>query len=72
MITQADVIIQKFGTQTALAEAVGVRQSAVAAWKKRGFIPARQQPAVLAAARNRGIKLTPNDFFAASDDQGAA
>lgn len=64
MDTQADRIIRKFGTQTTLAQAIGVQQSAVAAWKKRGFIPSRQQGRILDAARRTGIDLTPDDFFA--------
>ncbi|WP_353861442.1 carph-isopro domain-containing protein [Azospirillum formosense] len=63
MNTQADRIIGRFGTQTALADAIGVRQSAVAAWKRRGIIPARQQLRILEVARERGIPLEPADFF---------
>lgn len=62
-MTQAEAIIEKFGTQVALAEAIGVKQPAVAAWKKAGTIPAHQWPAILEAARGRGIALEPNDFF---------
>jgi DNA-binding transcriptional regulator YiaG len=62
-VTQAERIIEKFGTQSALADALGIRQSAVAAWKKRGFIPARQQEEILRIARRRGINIGPKDFF---------
>ena len=58
-----DRIVKKFGTQSALADAISADQSTVAHWKKRGVIPARQQVAILAAAKERGIELTPADFF---------
>lgn len=62
-MTQADHIISKFGTQTALADAIKVRQSAVAAWKKRGLIPAHQHPRILEAAAVNGVDLEMADFF---------
>lgn len=63
METQADRIITKFRTQTAVAEAAGVGQPAVAGWKKRGLIPSRYHQPLLDVARVKGIPLTPNDFF---------
>lgn len=63
MQSQADRIISKFRTQTALAEALGCRQSVIAGWKARGFIPADRQEEVLMAARKLGIALEPSDFF---------
>jgi Bacteriophage CI repressor helix-turn-helix domain. len=71
-MNQAERIISKFGTQDALATAIDVHQSAVAAWKKRGFIPARQQQRVLAAAVAKGIDLKPEDFFAVSEPEQRA
>ena len=56
-------IIRKFGTQERLARAIGTGQSAVAAWKRRGVIPARQQPRILRAANRLGIDVVPEDFF---------
>lgn len=56
-------IISKFGTQEKLAAALGTRQNVISMWKKRGYVPAQQQPKVLAAARDLGIDLTPDDFF---------
>jgi hypothetical protein len=63
MSTQADRIIAKFGTQQGLADAIKVRQSTVAAWKKRGFIPMRQAGPILDAAKASGVELAPEDFF---------
>lgn len=56
-------IIQKFGTQERLAEAAKTTQSVVAGWKRRGVVPARQQPIVLQAALDLGIEFSPADFF---------
>lgn len=56
-------IISKFGTQEKLAAALGTRQNVISAWKRRGYVPARQQPRVLEAARLLNIPLTPSDFF---------
>ena len=63
--TIVDVIADKFGGQSALAEAIGAKQSTISHWKGRGdnVIPARQQLKILAAARERGIALMPADFF---------
>lgn len=65
-MTQAERIIKKFGTQEKLAAALGCRQSVIAGWKRRGFVPAQQQPRVLAAAKDIGVALAPSDFFDAA------
>lgn len=67
--SQAERIIRKFGTQERLAAALGCRQSVIAGWKKRGFVPAQQQAKVLEAAQREGVELCPADFFG---DQAAA
>jgi hypothetical protein len=60
-----DRIAAKFGGQGRWAEAIGATQSTIAHWKRRGgLVPARQQRRTLAAARERGIEVTPADFFA--------
>jgi transcriptional regulator with XRE-family HTH domain len=58
-----DRIIKKFGTQQALAEAIGIDQSAVSFWRKSGIIPARRQQQIFAKARELNIALSPADFF---------
>ena len=64
-MTPAEKIIERFGGIAALARALGHKQpSTVQGWKERGFIPARRQALVLAAARDQYIELTPADFFA--------
>lgn len=64
-MTQADRIIAKFPTQEALATELGLHQSAIAGWKKRGYVPVRQHEHVLRAAAKLRIKLTPADFYEA-------
>lgn len=61
-------IIEKFGTQQKLADALSVNQSVIAGWKLRGVVPARQQPEVLKAAQKLGVDLTPADFFDMDSD----
>ncbi|WP_371732433.1 carph-isopro domain-containing protein [Azospirillum sp. TSH58] len=68
--TQAERIIAKFATTdvqsgvTQLAETLGHRnRTTVQGWLARGWIPARQQQAVLDAALALGIALAPSDFF---------
>lgn len=63
MCNPVTTIITKFQTQQRLADAIGVRQSTVAAWKKSKLIPSRQQRRILEVAREQGIAITPGDFF---------
>lgn len=71
-MTQAEFILAKLKranvTQERLAETLGCRQSVIAGWKHRGFIPASQQAKVLAAARSIGVELSPADFFDVSGE----
>src|SRR5512134_651898 len=57
-------IIRKFGSQQRVAELLGIWQTAVSGWVRRGAIPARRQEELLAIARREGIALSPADFFA--------
>lgn len=56
-------IIEKFGGPTKLGAEIERDQSTISHWKRKGIIPAREQPRILDAARRMGIDLTPNDFF---------
>src|SRR5919206_2465326 len=56
-------IIRKFGSQQRVAELLGIWQTAVSGWVRRGAIPARRQEELLAAAKREGIDLSPADFF---------
>jgi hypothetical protein len=58
-------VITAFGGQSALARALGLKQSTVWGWADSGTIPARRIPEVIAAgARSQPpVILTPSDFF---------
>ncbi|GBD45122.1 Crotonyl-CoA reductase [bacterium HR40] len=56
-------IIRKFGSQQRVAELLGIWQTAVSGWIRRGVIPTRRQAELLAIARREGIDLRPEDFF---------
>src|SRR4051794_11681149 len=60
----ARTIIEKFGSQTALAKAIRKPQSTVQYWSRTGAIPFKWQSLVLEAARQKGIDLAPSDFAA--------
>lgn len=66
----AQRVIDKFGSQTALAEVIGKGQSTVAHWAKTGVIPAKWHGSILDAARSRGILLSSDDlvFRQATDE----
>lgn len=56
-------VIRKFGSQQRVAELLGIWQTAVSGWVRRGAIPTRRQEELLALARREGIALSPADFF---------
>lgn len=66
----ATAIIALFGGVRPMARALGaatgktVSASTVQGWGERGRIPAQRQADVLAAARARGLALSPAEFFA--------
>lgn len=57
-------IITRFGSQQRVAELLGIWQTAVSGWLRRGAIPAKRQEQLLTIAQREGITLTPADFFA--------
>ena len=57
-------VIRRFGSQQRVAELLGIWQTAVSGWVRRGAIPARRQEELLEIARREGIALGPADFFA--------
>jgi hypothetical protein len=65
-MNSAQSVIQRFGGQTALAEAIGKPQSTVQYWSRTGIIPVKWQSLVLEAARQKGIEVVPSDFIAMS------
>lgn len=63
-MTQADKIIQKFGGLTATSKALGHQNpTTVQGWKERGFIPMRQLPRLIEAAKRKEIALSLADFL---------
>jgi len=58
----AQLIIEKFGGQTALAGLIGKGQSTVQHWSKTGIIPAKWRPELLRLAAEKGLELVPADF----------
>lgn len=61
-----DMLVQKFGTTKAVADAAAVRPVTVRQWRRRGNIPNRYVTALSEAAASRGIALSPADFFSAA------
>ncbi|HVG95952.1 MAG TPA: YdaS family helix-turn-helix protein, partial [Chloroflexota bacterium] len=53
----AGPVIAGFGSQSALARAIGARQSTVQHWAKTGQIPSWRRPEIARAAEERGIAL---------------
>ena len=58
----AQRIISRFGSQTALAEALHAKQSTVQYWTKTGVIPAKWHRPIVEAAVRRGISVSGADF----------
>jgi crotonyl-CoA carboxylase/reductase len=57
-------VINRFGSQQRVAELLGIWQTAVSGWVRRGAIPAKRQEQLLRIAQQEGVDLTPADFFA--------
>lgn len=63
-MTQAERVISRFGGLTALANALGHKNpTTVQGWRERGFIPTRQIPAVLQAAKASAVNVAVEDLF---------
>ena len=52
-------IIGRFGSQQRVAELLGIWQTAVSGWVRRGAIPSRRQEQLLTIAQREGITLAP-------------
>jgi DNA-binding transcriptional regulator YdaS (Cro superfamily) len=61
--TPAKRIIAAFGGTRKMADIINVPPSTVQSWKDAGVIPARRHQAVLDAARENEVAITPADFF---------
>lgn len=56
-------VIKKFGGQTALARQIGVNQSAIAYWVRRGAIPIKWHSRLLDLASKTGVDLLASDLI---------
>lgn len=70
----ATSIIKKFEGLKAVAEITGISRHSVMFWRyprdrrgTGGLIPSRHAVKLLAAAKERGIDLSPADFFATEE-----
>ena len=59
----ARTIVEKFGGQTILAKQIGINQSAIAYWVKKGSIPSKWHTRLLELAISTGINLSAADFI---------
>jgi DNA-binding transcriptional regulator YdaS (Cro superfamily) len=66
----AHKIIMRLGGEKAVAKLLGLHESGVYRWHYprerggcQGRIPARHIPRLIDAARERGMRLSANDFF---------
>ncbi|MFT3848277.1 MAG: RhuM family protein [Propionivibrio sp.] len=64
----AKTVVAKFGGQTALAKLLGIQQSAIAYWVKKGAVPNRWQAKLLQLALAMDVELSAFDI--AEDDTG--
>ncbi len=63
-MTQAERIIEKFGSLAALSKALGHRNpTTVQGWKESGFIPPKYHQAIFDIGRSMGVALSPEDFL---------
>lgn len=65
----AKSVVEKFGGQTAVSKLIGINQSAVAYWVKKGTVPSKWHARLLEIASGLGIYLAASDFV---DSQGVA
>jgi hypothetical protein len=61
-VNAAEQIISRFGGQSALAKALGTKQSTVQYWAKKGAIPAKWHSAIAEAAVASGVSVAAGDF----------
>jgi hypothetical protein len=61
-MNSAEHIIERLGGTRKAAAITGVPPSTVQSWKTAGFIPARRQAEIIAAAKLHGINLTADEM----------
>ena len=60
--TAAGHLITKFGSQTKLAHALGIKQSTVSQWAKTGTVPTRWHSKIIQAAADQGLSVAAGDL----------
>jgi P63C domain len=63
--TVASRLFTKFGGQTNLARALGIKQSTVSHWAKTGTVPVRWHSKIIQAASERGLSVSAGDLISA-------
>jgi hypothetical protein len=58
-VNRADAIISRFGNQSDLARALGIRQSTVQYWSAKGTIPRKRHSSIIEAGRAIGLHIDP-------------
>lgn len=62
IMNAAQLIIEKFGSQSSLAHSLNKTQSTIAHWAKTGKIPIKYRNEILSAASKLNLSLSENDF----------
>lgn len=62
-INVIDHLRKRFGTQTRLAEAAGVKQNTISDRKAANSLTHEQMRRILSAAPDMGVEVRPEDFF---------
>lgn len=70
-MTQAETIIERFGGTRALARALCKPPTTVQSWKDSGLIPSKHHEHLMQVAREKGVDLRPDDFFASQPERAA-
>lgn len=63
-MNRAESVISRFGSQTALAEAIAVRQSTVQYWSSKGKIPEKWHRKIIEAGKACGLHIQPSELGA--------
>lgn len=62
VLSPREKAVRVFGSQAAVGKILGISQPSVAGWKD-GRIPSQHIPRLIAAAKERGKRLTANELL---------
>lgn len=71
-MTPYETVIDRFGSVSSLATALGVGHTTVLKWKRRGLIPAHQMLRIYRVAQEMKINLTYEDLVAGAPKNSAS